>query len=650
MRPPKAGFWRALLGAVGIALALPSLAAGQPFERTELREDCLLHEPLRRPWFGDLHIHTSHSFDAYLFETRNEPRDTHAFAKGAPLGLAPLDPQGNPTRQTQLLRPLDFAAATDHAELLGEASICTTPGHPSYDSPACQIFRNDPNTAFTLFGLGLATTPPDRLGLCGENDLLCLLQAASVWSDIQGAAEEHYDRSASCGFTTFNAYEWTGSPGGDNLHRNVIFRNANVPFFPFSYFEASQPEALWSGLEEQCVNSPSACDVLSIPHNSNLSNGRTFDPLGSNGLPMTGAEAFQRRRIEPLTEVVQHKGDSECRFGVGNNDELCDFEKLATLPPALDAPLSYARNALLEGLAVESSAGFNPFAFGLIGSTDTHNGTAGASREDTFVGHAGDRDDTPEGRLSGGLLLNNPGGLAVVWAEENSRDALFTAMRRREVYATTGTRPEVRFFGGFSYPLDLCDAADFAAQGYASGVPMGGAIGPAAGAAPRFAVSALQDPGAIGGAPATPLQRIQIVKGWLDSNGTREAVYDVAGSTDNGAGLDLATCTTSGSSFASLCTVWEDPDFDPSQPAFYYARVLENESCRWNRWTCVAAGVDCSTTPPAGFEACCDPSVPKTLQERAYTSPIWYQPAPEPGRALLLLAGVAGLGALRRAS
>jgi len=222
----------------------------------------------------------------------------------------------------------------------------------------------------------------------------------------------------------------------------------------------------------------------------------------------------------------------------------------------------------------------------------------------------------------------NPGGLAAIWAEENSRDALFEGMLRRETYGTSGPRISVRFFGGWDYPTDLCSAADLPAQGYARGVPMGSDLSARAkGAnAPRFAVSALKDAGTPG-APGTDLERVQIVKGWIENGVTREHVYDIAGSVDNGASVDLASCTTHGASFASLCAVWEDPDFAPSERAFYYARVLENPSCRWSTWLCNAQGVDCSVGAPAGLEACCDPAVPKTIQERAYSSPIWIAPA-----------------------
>jgi hypothetical protein len=282
------------------------------------------------------------------------------------------------------------------------------------------------------------------------------------------------------------------------------------------------------------------------------------------------------------------------------------------------------RNALRLGLELEREIGANPFQLGFAGATDTHNGTPGATPERDFAGHVGTVDDRPADRLQGSLLRYNPGGLTVAWAEENSRDSLFEALRRRETYATSGTRPVLRFFAGYGLASDLCSASDFAAQGYAGGVPMGGALVTGAGTL-RFAVFAQQDPGSPG-APGTPLQRIQIVKGWLEGGVAQERVYDVAGSADNGAGVDLATCALQGASFASLCAVWQDPDFAPTERAFYYARVLENPSCRWSTWLCNALGVDCSGSVPAAYAACCDASEPRTIQERAYSSPIWVAP------------------------
>jgi hypothetical protein len=343
-----------------------------------------------------------------------------------------------------------------------------------------------------------------------------------------------------------------------------------------------------------------------------------------------------------LVEVTQHKGDSECRAGA---DPLCGFEKLPyakvaqSVSPWLwepPGPLSFVREALGEGLVQQARLGANPFKLGIVGSTDTHLGTPGLVDEDAFVGHAAGQSTS---RLAVPPLPDdpryNPGGLAAVWAEENSRDALFDAMRRREAFGTSGPRISLRFFGGFGLPADLCESPDLVARGYASGVPMGGDLPTPDGVAmregPDFVVHALRDPGAAG-SPGTPLQRIQIVKLWEEGGRAHEAVHEVAGNPESGAGVDLASCTPTGAGFDALCATWRDPGFDPAHHALYYARVVENPSCRWTAFACNARGVDCAdaASVPRGLEACCDPEIPRTLQERAWTSPIWYTPPRQP--------------------
>jgi hypothetical protein len=630
---------RSLLAALaGVALAAPPAAVG------EVRDPCEHYDALRQPFFGDLHTHTQLSFDAYIFENRNLPDDAHAFAKGEPIGLPPLDPQGQPTRTLTLDRALDFNALTDHSEFLGEISICTADPVPGYT--ACNVLHTAaPGVAFAFWGQRLVP-PPTRFQLCGQSGLACLIEAVSVWDSVQASAEAHYDRSSACTFTTFNAYEWTGGTLDGGVHRNIVFSGDVVPALPLSFFEVQDPAALRESLVSQCATAGPGCDVIAIPHNPNLSAGNMFDPLDGSGQPMTPEAAALRAQLEPLVEIVQHKGESECRFQVGSSDELCSFEKVADGPPGDDAGSSYARNALGIGLQVEADIGVNPFRFGFVGATDNHNGTPGATSETAFVGHVGSVDADPADRLSGDSARFNPGGLTVLWAEENSRDSLFAAMRRRESYATSGTRPIVRLFGGAAYPADLCARSDFVEVGYAGGVPMGGEI--RVDAAPSFAVSALMDPGSPG-QPGTPLQRIQIVKVSLEDGEVMERVFDVAGSADNGASVDPDTCQTAGSQSASLCAVWTDPSFDPVDPpdlAAWYARVLENPTCRWSTRLCNAQGVDCSQPVPPGFEACCDGSIPQTIQERAYTSPIWY--LPEPAGPLALGAGAACAGWLGR--
>ncbi len=642
--PATGRIWKATAWAFS-ALWLTA-AGGSPFhEVTERREPCADHAPLRNPYFGDLHVHTTFSLDASTQGTRNRPRHAYRFARGERLGVQPYAPEGHALRSIQLARPLDFAAVTDHAEMLGEAQICQTPGLPGHDALTCRIYRRWPRAAFFVMNTKANYfETPSRFDWCGPGGIHCRSAAKNPWKEIQEAAEEAHDRTAACEFTTFVGYEWTGSPGSNNIHRNVIFRNQVVPELPITYFEAPQPRRLWEQLQAECLEAEHGCDFLIIPHNSNLSGGRMFQTLRPGDSAITAEEARARAKFEVLVEIMQHKGDSECMPGLDTEDELCGFEKLAMSnfsgryvswlakpPPAM----SFTRNALKEGLVQEEKLGVNPFKFGLLASTDTHLGTPGAVAEDeTYPGHGGAgtpaRDEIPQGLPD--AVDFNPGGLAVLWAEENSRDALFAAMRRREAYGTSGPRFVLRFFGGWNYPADLCERHSFAEVGYGSGVPMGADLprppAPLPYGGPTFAVSALRDAG-VPGRPGMPLQRIQIIKGWLENGAPRERVYDVAGNPTNGAHVDLDTCEPVGRGFDSLCVVWTDPDFDRAERAFYYARVLENPTCRWSTRICVAHGIDCRNPDSIreGFEPCCDPSHRETIQERAWSSPIWYRPA-----------------------
>jgi hypothetical protein len=634
-----------LLATLASALAgADDASPDAPFARTEQRARCDHYDPLRRPYFGDLHVHTTLSLDANTQGTRNRPADAYRFARGEELGLQPYDAQGKPRRTLKLGRPLDFAAVTDHAEFFGELDVCSTPGLPGYDTPACMIFRRWPRLAFYLMN-GITSGDPRRMQrfrLCGEDGADCRAAAATPWREVQDAAEGAYDRSSACGFTSFVGYEWTAGPDTNNLHRNVIFRNDAVPKLPISYLDEPSVRGLWRRIDEECRKSVARCDAVVIPHNSNLSGGLMFQTLQEDGTPLDAAYARARADAEPLAEIMQHKGDSECGLGGADaSDELCGFEKLpydnfggkySSWLRRAPQPSNYLRSALGQGMLVEEQLGVNPFKLGFIGGTDTHLGTPGAVAEQDHPGHGGAgapaADQVPVGLPDD--IEFNPGGLSVLFAEENSRDALFAAMQRREAYGTSGPRIDVRFFGGFGLSPSLCTAPDLVAQGYALGVPMGGDLRAAdAGdpAAPSFVVRAIAD-GGTPDRPGTPLQRVQIVKVWTHDGSAQQKVFDVAGDAQNGATVDTATCKTSGPGAASLCAVWRDPEFDPGAHAAYYARVVENPTCRWSTYVCNRAGVRCDD--PASvrpeFTACCDQRYPRSIQERAWTSPIWYTP------------------------
>jgi hypothetical protein len=634
----------------------PAIGPAQP-RAVAWREPCAQRDPLRQALFGDLHVHTGFSMDASEREGFSTPDDAYRFARGEPVEL-PGPEKNGARRRVQLERPLDFAAVTDHSEWLGEVSLCTRPESPVYASQGCRVFRGDePPPAGGIPGRMAGILGPDGRrpqALCGADMSRCRAAVTSVWQLTQAAAERAYDRTRTCRFTAFHAWEYSYSPAISKVHRNVILRNELAPELPISSIDERTPQGLWRRLAQLCNDTGTGCQALAIPHNPNMSNGRMFQVTWRD-LPRAEqvAQAEQRAELEPLVEMMQIKGESECQSGlyqvVGGPDELCTFEKLRGLDPSPPdcgtgsgsgamkvrdngcvSRLDYARYALAEGIAEEKRIGVNPFRFGFVGSTDTHNGTPGDTEEYSYSGHDGAEDSTPQLRLAaipdwGGakFVERNPGGLAGVWAEQNDRDSIFDALLRRETFATSGTRIAPRFFGGWSLAAGMCGRVDLVEQGYAGGVPMGGVL-PArpAGASggPVFAVSALRDPGTAEH-PGGLLQRIQIIKVWVDDEGKfHEAVHDVAGG-KNGAAVEPDTCRPTGPGAATLCGQWRDPDFDPARAAVYYARVLENPSCRWHAWECNA--IPKGERPPG----CSDPDVPWTIQERAWTSPIWYTPA-----------------------
>ncbi len=610
------------------ASADAAVIPGSTVVYTETRAACRDRNPLRNAYFGDFHVHTSNSFDAYGFENRNDPAAAYRFARGETIRLGPIDGAGVGTRPVRLERALDFTAVTDHSEFLGEVSICTDPTATGYDSLICRGFRAGGNLGFAEFGLQLARTDPSRYAFCGTAGANCLVAEGRVWRSVQAAAEGAYDRSAECRFTSFVAYEWTGTTGGATLHRNVIFRNGNVPARPVTYIDEPTAPGLWTTLRQRCNTATAGCDVLAIPHNSNLSNGQAFSveyPTGST-MEQQRQLASLRAEMEPLVEMVQHKGASECNRAFSATDEACGFEIAQTAPMCTSAPpgmggcvgrADFVRNALQSGLAEERRIGVNPHRLGFIASTDTHNSTPGNTGEQSFPGHVGVQDDTPSEQLSDALKVFSPGGLVGVWAVENSRDAIFDSLRRRETFGTSGTRVRVRMFGGWSFAPAICGDPDLVRRGYTEGVPQGASLPARVGTnAPRFVVMATAD--------QTPLQRIEVIKVWVDASGeSHERVVTVAGSASNGSSVNTSTCaTTAGTGQMSLCGVYTDDAYNPAERAAWYTRVLENPTCRWSTWLCNSLS---ASARPA---ACTDGSIPATIQERAWSSPIFYSPAP----------------------
>ncbi len=589
----------------------------------------------RTAFFGDLHVHTRYSYDAYAFGTRTDPDAAYEFAKGNPI----THPAGF---EMQLDRPLDFQAVADHANYLGMLPAMTDPDSPAYDHPVAEVVRTA-ETVEERQGIFSAMQPYARVMADQDSsfrDHLDMDVVRSAWAETIAAANRHNDPGT---FTAFIGYEYTSAGRGgiyNNLHRNVIFRGDRGPDVPFSRLDSFNPEDLWDAMDGWRAD---GMDVLAIPHNMNGSGGRMFEFEYFDGGAIDEAYSERRSRNEPIAEMTQAKGTAETHPSLSPNDEWADFEIMPyriSTSILSEPPGSYMRDALRRGLAIEEGGVSNPYKLGFIGSSDSHV-AAGVFDEEDYTGPSGLMQATGERRGSlpveatdntiddgtgrhfstSNAITNGGSGLAGVWAEENTRESLFDAMRRRETFATSGTRIRVRFFAGVGLgALDL-DDADLVSAAYAAGVPMGGDLVSST-HAPSFLVWATQDP------LAAPLQRLQVVKGWVDGAGeTREQVFDVACSDglsvdpatdrcpDNGAAVDLATCEISqGVGASELRTLWTDRGFDSTQRAFYYLRVLENPTCRWSTWDAVEAGVE----PRA--------DIPSTIQERAWSSPIWYTP------------------------
>lgn len=582
-------------------------------------------------FFGDTHLHSSYSADAGMIGNMLGPDEAYRFANGEVV----ISSTGVRAR---LARPLDFLVVADHAENLGLAPL---------------LMADDPALLATKFGQSLkekmdAGDPAGAWKIWSDskatgNDPLADHPEIyrTAWSRITQAAEDH-NRPGQ--FTAFIGFEWTSNPGKNNLHRNVIFRGDKASadtIIPFSNFDSFDPEDLWAWMQRYEQNTQDR--LLAIPHNGNLSNGLMFDDVTLSSRKALDAEyAESRMRWEPLYETTQMKGDGEAHPMLSVNDEFADFEtwdkgQLGPEPKTPDMlPREYVREALKRGLAYEVSIGVNPFKFGLIGSTDSHTSLA-TTTEDNFFGKVAAVEPTSDpirfeetvGGIGGPPEVaqyarqTSAAGLAAVWARENTREALWDALARKEVYATTGTRLRVRVFAGFRFQPEDQYRSDFAAHGYAEGVPMGGDLsGALAKNAPAFLVQALRDP------DGANLDRIQVVKGWVDKKGdTHERIWDIAVSDGREIGADGRcripvgnTVNVEGASYdnsigdAALGGYWQDPDFDPGQRAFYYVRVLEIPTPRWTTIDAKVFGVERPS------------DVPASIQERAYTSPIWYTP------------------------
>ncbi|MCR9278214.1 MAG: DUF3604 domain-containing protein [Pseudomonadaceae bacterium] len=576
-------------------------------------------------FWGDTHLHTRNSADAYSLGNMNlTPADAYRFARGQEV----LAHNG---MTVKLRRPLDFLVVSDHAEYLGgyyrfnvgDPSVKGTDAGRQWQG---YLDEGDPGRLIGAFTASMSD--PDNNPAFPEKT------RKLIWEDVAQTADDYNDPGL---FTALTGYEWTSMIEGNNLHRVVVYKDgadkvAQLP--PFSGQDSLDPRELWKALAR--YEEETGGEVLAIAHNGNLSNGMMFPDRSVDGKPIDRAYAELRARWEPIYEVSQVKGDGESHPTLSPNDEFADFENwdwdnIGRTAEKTDDMLQheYARGALKLGLAYERKLGVNPFKFGMIASTDGHN-TISTTEEDNFFGKFPESEPAPErmtNAMAGDILWQNwrivASGYAAVWAKENTREAIFDAMKRREVYATTGSRIRVRFFGGWEYEAGDVNSPSYLDTAYGSGVPMGGDLtrGPK-GRAPSFMVVASKDP------DGANLDRVQIVKGWLERDGSlEEKVYDVVWSGDRTIDADTGKLPAVGSTVdvdsatytntiggADLATVWQDPDFDPKQRAFYYARVLEIPRPRW------------TTIDAAYFDVELPDEVPRAIQDRAYTSPIWYTP------------------------
>lgn len=623
---------------VSALILFPALLSAQ---ETVVTPEMMESEPVYSPFvgrdfpdqvlFGDTHFHTELSFDAGLIGTRLDTDDAYRFARGEKV----ISNTGQPV---QLIRPLDFLVITDHAELIGLApqirnsapELLADPwGRHIYD-----MFNSGPDGRMKAFVeiIAVSTTPPFESPMSSNE------AAQSIWADFVHKADTYNEPGS---FTAMTGYEWTSTPIGNNLHRVVILADGaktTSRTLPYSMFDSIHPEDLWKYLSS--YEADTGGRALAVPHNGNLSNGLMFSGRMSNGRRISREYAEMRMRYEPLHELSQMKGDEETHPLLSPDDEFADFENwdsgnLAGNQAKEESMLQYeyARSALKLGLEIAGRIGVNPYKNGLIAATDTHTGLA-TSREENYFGKYQHTEPSPTRHNGEVIPAEDPAlrimtsqegasGLTAVWARNNTRGDIFGAMQRKEVYGTTGTRIRVRVFGGWNFEPGDVLASDFAQTGYSGGAPMGGdLLNPPPGATPKFIIRALKDP------DGANLDRVQVVKGWLDKDGeTHERIYDVVVSDDReisedgrarepvGSTVDIPNATYTNSIGEPVLTGhWEDPDFDQAEAAFYYVRVIEIPTPRWTTHDAVFFGIPLPDR------------VPPTVQDRAYTSPIWYTP------------------------
>ncbi|MEM7360222.1 MAG: DUF3604 domain-containing protein [Pseudomonadota bacterium] len=569
--------------------------------------------PLNNLYFGDLHVHTNISVDAYLFGNRFDMDTAYRVAKSESIELRTGE-------RVVLSRPLDFVALTDHAESFGYRLACSQPDLDADARKACGTVDSPSFLNFLAIRAQNQKRPPVRdLTVYGNDPDKERKFAAMAWQSVKDAADRHYQPGV---FTSFAGYEYSPPlPDRGKHHRNIIFRSMETPEYAIANPDSSSTIDLWQQLEATCTDD---CEFLTIPHNPNKSWGLAFASHTIDGEAYTEADWRLRERSEPLVEMFQNKGNSECSVAFGAGDEECGFEQF--FPPCAEDsdtsciyPTSMARDGLQKGLALQEEIGINPLRFGFIGATDTHNSNPGNTEEWNFRGVVTFGSSPAARRLNsfdpGGLKITNPGGLAAVWAPENTREALFDAMRRKEVYATSGTRIRLRAFAGFDLPENIADTADIQAA-YTGGVPMGASL-PGEPGTLAFFVWATRDP------DSAPLAKLQVIKGWIEEGKRQELVYDIAcGGSEldpatnrcqpNAARVDLQTCNwTEQPGAPELRVRWQDPDYRPDQNAFYYLRAVENPTCRWSTYDSLRLG----RPPPE--------NVPATSTEMAWSSPIW---------------------------